>query len=215
MSAAQPPAERPSAPTTQTLATPRLPLALRLIGRSSAPGAAVVAGIALLLVGGVPLLATALEDNKAGDEEASAAGGTVELSLAAGWSVADQSAGITTLTHGSATLTIETVPGGDGIASLAQEATDVLEADESANWVINTPAEYTTDDGHPGATVTATSETRSAEVWVADYDAFATVAILTAPVEAWAAALPGATEIVGSLTVTTSTGTGAAQGTGP
>uniref|UniRef100_UPI0025D357E6 hypothetical protein n=1 Tax=uncultured Demequina sp. TaxID=693499 RepID=UPI0025D357E6 len=44
-------------PTSGTLrVAPRLPLSVRLIGRSSLPGAGIVLGLALLLVVGVPWL---------------------------------------------------------------------------------------------------------------------------------------------------------------
>ncbi|WP_084104607.1 hypothetical protein [Demequina sp. NBRC 110056] len=202
MSAAEPSPQDASAPTTETLATtPRMPLSVRLIGRSSLPGAAIVAAIAMVLVAGVPMLASWLAEPAAEEEAVSA--GTLEVTLAQGWSVDGQESGVTTLVQGSSTLTLEvtTSDADDLEASVAARVED-LASDESANWVSTDPVEYTADDGHPGATVSATSETRSTQVWIAVYGEFATVATLVAPVESWAATQPSAEDMVMSLTLT-------------
>lgn len=217
MSPGEPPQSDPSAPTTQQLAVAsRLPLSLRIIGRNSAPGALLVAGIALFFVLAVPMLAALVSDPDQGSDgdEAVAAGGTLELSLASGWTVESQSGGVTTLTSGSATLTVRaSVSGPESLAPLVDDAVDRLAQDATANWVITEPIEYTTESGYPGFTVSATSETLSTQTWVVDNGSLDTVSTLTTPLESWTAALPGAQEIVESMSVAPTDG-GATPGTG-
>ncbi|WP_084038920.1 hypothetical protein [Demequina sp. NBRC 110053] len=201
MSAGEPPREEPAAPTTETLATgPRLPLSVRLIGRSSLPGAAIIAGIALIMVGVVPYAAGALTGTATKDET-TAAEGTLEISLAPGWAVEQQADGVTTLASGSATLTVEVEGGAVDVQQAAQDAADALAEDASANWIMTEPSAFTADDGSRGATVTATSEARSTQVWVTSYETFWTTSTLTAPLEAWASAQPGAEQMVVAMTV--------------
>ncbi|GIG53961.1 hypothetical protein [Demequina activiva] len=203
MSAGEPPERDSSAPTTQQLAVAsRLPLSLRLIGRNSAPGALIVAAIALFFVVAVPALAGVLRDPEPAADDAVAAGGTLELSLAEGWSVESQSSGVTTVVSGSATLTVRaSISGPASLEPLVDEAVAALAEDPTANWVITDPVPYTTESGYPGFTVSATSETLSTQTWVIDNGTLDTVSTLAAPLESWAGALPGAQEIVESMAV--------------
>lgn len=198
------PSERDSsAPTTQQLAVAsRLPLSLRLIGRNSAPGALIVAAVALFFVAVMPLIADLVDGAEPGGSDAVAARGTLELSLAEGWSVESQSAGVTTLVSGSATLTVSaSASGPQSLEPLVDDAVAALAEDSTANWVITDPVPYTTDSGHAGFTVVATSETQSTQTWVIDNGSLDTVSTLTAPLESWTGALPGAEEIVDSMAV--------------
>lgn len=197
MNAGEPPHGGDSAPTTGTLrVVPRLPLSLRLIGRSSLPGAALIAAVAAVLVVVLPLAADAIDR---GDETDVAATGRVAVSLAEGWTISSQSGGVTTLADGSATLTLRTTTSAAPIDALVQDAVDELAADATATWVVGDPSPFRTDAGDAGETVTAASENLSTQIWVVDLGGVETVSMLTAPIEAWPEAQPAAEQMVESL----------------
>jgi hypothetical protein len=203
MSPGEPPPAGSGAPTTETLSTvPRLPLSLRIIGRSSVPGAIVVLAVAFAFVVLVPTLADAVAGSDEGGDDTVAAGGTLELTLADGWSVESQAAGVTTLVSGSATLTVTASVSGPGTAdALLIDEIDRIASDPTANWVISDPLPYESPSG-VGETFTAASETLSTQTWVVDNGSLDTVSTLLAPLETWATALPGAEQIVNSMVVT-------------
>jgi|GEM_PF-3434357 len=192
-------------PTSGTLrVAPRLPLSVRLIGRSSLPGAGIVLGLALLLVVGVPWLVDRTADAEVSEGDSLAVAPRIEISLAEGWSVGDDVGQATVLVNGSANLYVATgATAGEALEGQLQEALADFEEDPNATWVFGDPVQFATDVGDPGVSVSGTSETQGSKTWVVAHGTYETVAVLTAPLERWSQVEPDAARMVASLALST------------
>ncbi|MFN3865472.1 MAG: hypothetical protein ACK4MD_02015 [Demequina sp.] len=212
------PAEPPAAPTTETIEVlrRRLPLSIRLIGRSSVPGALLVLAIAAVFIGVVPLAAKIQLNSAQASGEIIAVGNAIGLTVANDWGVQSQDGRATVLSSGSSHLVI--APAYEEQRSPAQVvAAEVsrLEGDESGAWVVGEPGPFVTAQGDGGATVAASSETAATQVWAVAHDGLTTVAVLSTTIESWSSAQPRAQEMVDSIVFSREPGNGASPGVSP
>lgn len=193
---------QPSAPSTATLEVlrGRLPLSIRLIGRSSVPGAVLVVVIALLFVGAVPLAAKLQLNAAQASGDVIPIGNLVTLTVANDWTIESQDGRATVLSSGSSQVVIvpayrESRPA----EQVARAELSTLGDSGNASWVVGEPTAFTTDDGDRGVTLAASSETSAVQVWVVTHDGYATMAVLTSTIESWASAAPRVQEMVDSV----------------
>ncbi|MFW2512488.1 hypothetical protein ACNI3K_01785 [Demequina sp. SO4-13] len=192
----------PQQPTSQTLELlrTRLPLSIRLIGRSSLPGALLVLAIAFVFIGAVPLAATLQLDAAQATGEVISVGNEIELTVAEDWRIDSQDGRATVLSSGSSQLVV--IPAyEESRSSSAVVAAEIaaVEGDQSSSWVTGEPETFTTEAGDTGVTISASSETNAREVWAVSHDGLTTVAVLSTTIESWAIAEPQAQAMVDSL----------------
>lgn len=155
---------------SRTRARSDLPLSLRIIGRPSWPGALFIAVCAVLFVWGLPQIAATLPPDETVAEPAtrtimveSPGTGTVVITLADGWDIADESAtgeaDTVTLVNAGATLDVSPPRDLEGrsLDAILADATQQFADDPAAGWVISEPVEFTTDAGDPGMCVTSST----------------------------------------------------------
>ncbi len=197
-----PPPWEPQGPTTQTLEVlrGRLPLSIKMIGRSSVPGAILVLAIALVFVGVIPLAAK-LQLNAAqasGDEIP--VGNYVQITVANDWAIESQDGRATVLSSGSSHLVIvPAYPETRTAGNVALAEVSARAEAGSGSWVVGELTSFRTEDGLPGATMAASSETAATQVWAVAHDGFMTVAVLNSTIESWNTAQARAQEMVGSI----------------
>ncbi|MDE0571960.1 hypothetical protein ON058_00845 [Demequina sp. B12] len=171
-------------------ADPRLPLSLRLIGRSTLPGALFIIGVAALFVVAIPALATFVQRDEApvgADVRLLTVGTpgseTLTITLADNWTIDEDTATpespAVELTNAGATLGI-TAPRpfevGASPASLIDGFATELLADEETGWVVSDTIEVETDAGDYALCVTgSTVNTIQAVCVLANEDVYATL----------------------------------------
>lgn len=193
---------QPVAPTTETLEVlrQRLPLSIRLIGRSSVPGALLVLAIAAVFIGIVPLAAKLQLNASQATGDVIPVGNAIELTVANDWSVESQDGRATVLASGSSRLVI--VPAYRDSRSVTQVVTaeiSTVDADGTGSWVVGEPTTFETDRGDEGATVSASSETNATQVWAVSHEGLTTVAVLSTTIESWTSAQPLVQDMVDSI----------------
>ncbi|WP_062137476.1 hypothetical protein [Demequina aestuarii] len=196
------PTWQPVAPTTETLEVlrRRLPLSIRLIGRSSVPGALLVLAVAAVFIGIVPLAAKLQLNASQATGDVIQVGNAFELTVANDWSVESQDGRATVLASGSSRLVI--VPAYEDSRSVTQVvAAEIssVDADGTGSWVVGEPTTFETDLGDQGATVSASSETSATQVWAVSRDGLTTVAVLSTTIESWTSAQPLVQDMIDSI----------------
>ncbi|WP_062389578.1 hypothetical protein [Demequina iriomotensis] len=180
-------------------AEPPEPLALRLIGRGSLAGAAIVMAIALVYAVIVPAVADSV--SAPAPPRIVEIGGGATVSVTDDWSVAAASPGVTTLTQGGASLVI-TVPHESDLHP-AQAIDGVIDEWLSAGQgeiaVAPSPRAFTTDAGDDAVTVALQDPLRSGQAWVVSDGSRQVVALLTTPQAGWEAASASAQTVIRSL----------------
>ncbi|MFW7415483.1 hypothetical protein [Demequina sp. SO4-18] len=193
---------QPTAPTSQTLELlrNRLPLSIRLIGRSSVPGALLVLSIAVVFIGIVPFAAKLQLNAAQSSGEVIPVGNAVELTVADDWSVDSQDGRATVLSSGSSQVVI--VPAYEESRSANAVATaeiSVVEGDQTGSWVTGEPEAFTTEQGDVGVTISASSETNARQVWAVSHEGLTTVAALSTTIESWTTAEPQVQAMIDSI----------------
>ncbi|WP_062304248.1 hypothetical protein [Demequina subtropica] len=179
------------------------PLSLRLLGRGSAAGAAVIAAIVLLYVGVLPALA--------GSVSAPAPPRIVDIGQGASirvtedWSVGTDAPNTVTLTQGGATLVIAAPVESDlHPAQAITMVTDTwLEQGQGDLAVTGSPRAFSTDAGDDAVTSVLQDPLRAGQAWVVSDGTHMVVALLSMPQTGWEAASDSAQTIVRSIVLPT------------
>ncbi len=195
----------PAAPSTATLEVVRrhLPLSIRLIGRKSWPGAVMVLAVAAVFVLVIPFAAKVELNSRQATGQTVAVGDTLELTVANDWRVISQNKRETVLASGSATLSVEPAhESPESPREILDTRIEALTSEGTSTWVVAEPTTFATSSGEAGASVTASSGTLAAQVWVITREGLTTTAVLNTTIESWNTTQAGAQQMIDSLTFT-------------
>ncbi len=189
-----------------------MPLSIRIIGRSSAPGALFVVAVAAFFVFGLPLVASSIPDT---DETPVPADATltigapdasqVTVTLSGDWTEAARTDGNITLTNAGAELSIAApqpiAATGTPDDVIARAVAD-LTADVEASWVASDPIELTTDAGDSGLCVTGTTVVDVAMTCAVQHGEEVSTLTATASAQVWPSLQPSVDAMVRSMRFT-------------
>jgi hypothetical protein len=179
--------------------TPRDPLSLRIIGRSSLLGAAVVLAVAAVYAVLLPAVGNVVAARDPA-VEAVAVGDALVVTDADGWHAAEGDTGATTLTADGATLTIgRAVPAETTLGASVGTVVDDWIRDLPRDTVITKPRELTTSAGYDAVTAVAHSPTEVLQVWFVTDGVDVARVDLSAPPTVWDVASASAEGVVDSL----------------
>ncbi|WP_062517745.1 hypothetical protein [Demequina gelatinilytica] len=179
------------------------PLSLRLLGRGSAAGAAIVAAIVLLYVGVLPAVAGSV--SAPAPPRIVDIGDGASIRVTEDWSIGTDTPGAVTLTQGGATLVIGAPVDSDlHPAQAITMVTDTwLEQGQGDLAVTGSPRAFSTDAGDDAVTSVLQDPLRAGQAWVVSDGSQMVVALLSMPQTGWEAASDSAQAIVRSLVLPT------------
>ncbi|MDX5318323.1 MAG: hypothetical protein LPK38_03045 [Actinomycetes bacterium] len=171
--------------------------------RQQAIGAAVIAVVALILAAAVPWVGEELAGRHLRAGDTLSVSGSIELTVAEGWSLGDGGGFFTVLENGDAQLVAlpAVAVAEDGTAEeVMQRNVDALSSDTTQEWEFS-PLEVTTSDaGHEVRHVVARSATDVQDLWaVSDGEGVASV-IVTAPADGFDRVADSVAQMVLSVT---------------
>ncbi|WP_144018632.1 hypothetical protein [Demequina sp. NBRC 110051] len=190
----------------------RMPLSIRIIGRSSAPGALFVVAVAALFVFGLPLIASSLPDE---DEVAVPADTTltigvegssqVTVTLSGDWTEESHTDASLLLTNAGAELSIaapQPIAATGTPEDVIARAVADLTADVEASWVASDPIELTTDAGDSGLCVTGATVVDVAMTCAVQHGEEVSTLTATASAQVWPSLQPSVDAMVRSMRFT-------------
>ncbi len=190
----------------------RMPLSIRIIGRSSAPGALFVVAVAALFVFGLPLVASSLPN---ADEAPVPADTTltigvegssqVAVTLSGDWTEESRNDASLLLTNAGAELSIaapQPIAATGTPQDVIARAVDDLTTDVEASWVASEPVELTTDAGDPGLCVTGTTVVDVAMTCAVQHGEQVSTLTATASAQVWPSLQPSVDAMVRSMRFT-------------
>ncbi|WP_143340690.1 hypothetical protein [Demequina sp. NBRC 110057] len=189
-----------------------MPLSIRIIGRSSAPGAIFVLAVAAIFVVGLPLLArTVTADEVPAAAETSAvtlgtpADGTLTITPAGEWVQGTATDAYIEFTNAGAVLSIaapQPVAATGTPEQVIAATVDNLTSDVAASWVASDPVEISTDAGDPGLCVTGTTVADVAMTCAVQHGEEVSTLTATASAQVWPSLQPSVDTILRSMTFT-------------
>ncbi|SEJ61780.1 hypothetical protein [Demequina mangrovi] len=175
------------------------PLALRLVGRGSLAGAALVLAIALAYAVVLPGIARALSEPT--PPLVVAIGGDATVAVSEDWTVTEGAPGYTTLAQSGAVLVIsEPHPAEQHPAQTIEAVIDEWVAQGPGEIaVLPSPRAFETDAGDDAVTVALQDPLRSGQAWVVSNGSSEVVALLTTPQAGWESTSASAQLVLRSL----------------
>lgn len=188
------------APSTGEPPGDRAPLAVRLLGRPSLPGALVVALVAAFYVVALPALADSVTAPAPPRVIELASGATVTTSD--DWTESAAPDGATTVTQGGATLVFsDPRPSESHVAVTLDQFTSAWLASAPDGSVATAPRSFETAAGDRAATVVLQEPLQTMQAWVVSNGDVEVVVVLTAPAAAWDKTSASAQELVRTLVI--------------
>lgn len=187
-----------AAPAADAAPPTREPLAVRLLGRGSVGGAALILAVAAVYAVLLPLLA-ARASAPAPPRIVDIGGGATVISDPA-WSEAVSAGGTTTLTQGGASLVIhEPRTAGALTVETLEDLTSAWSAEAPPGSVAAAPRSFETDAGDDAATAVLQEPQQTVQAWVVSDGTSEVIAVLTAPTTAWDTTSSAAQLLIRSL----------------
>ncbi len=187
-----------ASPAADAAPATREPLAVRLIGRGSLAGGALVLAIAALYAVALPLIAE--RTSAPAPPRFVDIGGGVTVVSEETWSEAVSDGETTTLTQGGASLTLGTPhPAEVPVAVTLEDLTADWAAESPPGSVATAPRGFPTDAGDDAATVILQEPQRTVQAWVVSDGTSEVIVVLSAPATSWDTTSSAAQALVRSM----------------
>ena len=189
--AAAPPARTPGAAQTS--------LSERLVTAPSWPGALLVMVLALLLIVGLPQLASLVHGGGYPVGEPFEAAPGLQVTVEEGWEYDDSSGLFYTFSRGGASLILVPAVAADG--SLDDAIQPSISGLEGANYVVTEPQSFTTAAGDAGIVVSGHTDADAQASWIIEHDGGRATFFLSGPQASFPEVYDAADAIVQSAVI--------------
>ncbi len=185
----------------ETGPTGRIPLSIRLVGRSGVPGAIVVGLIALVYLVGIPALDAALRGPTVDAARVTFANG-ISVVPPEGWAYDADSETFQVFTQAGATIIVAPPLTATGTLEEAVEPTqEQLASDSEGQWVVSDPQYFTTRAGDPAVLLAAQNATDAQLLWIIEHDGRHVRVTMNAPSASLESAFSSAQALVESMRI--------------